>query len=200
MKKFIIVLWATIMVACNPLKQISSDIEKSEDKKDQLARLCAEKFPILPIQYKDGKIDTAAFIAEILKLCPSYNGGAPVYAIGTDQIMFPVDKQTDSAKPKVVVQPIVINKDSLIRALKKFMAPDTVKIKDSAESRMLKSDLKKAFEQIAILEKKNTALTISNSENQALAKQRLWMFIAACVLSILFLAIMVIVIIKKFNL
>lgn len=200
MKVFIILLWATFLVACNPLKQISSDIEKSDDLKDQLARLCAEKFPIPPIQYKDGKIDTAALIAEILKLCPGYNGAAPVYAISGDQIMFPVDGQTDTVKTKVVIQAQVINKDSLIRALKKFMAPDTVKIKDSAESRMLKSDLKKAFEQIGVLEKKNTALTISNSENLALARQRLWMFIAACVLSALFLAITVIIVIKKFRL
>lgn len=198
MKKIIIVLWATIMVACNPLKQISSDIEKSDDKKDQLARLCAEKFPIPPIQYKDGKIDTAALIAEILKLCPGVTGSAPVFN-GTDQIIFPVEKQSfDSIKQKEI-KPIVINRDSLIRSLKKYMAPDTVKIKDSAESRMLKSDLKKAFETIASLEKKNTELTISNSNNQALAGKRLWMFIAACVLSALFLAITVFIITKKFG-
>ena len=196
-KLFLTILLMSTICSCNPINRIKKDIAKSEQSKADLAKLCTEEFPILPISYMPGAVDTNQIVNSILgsldKLCPEYlpqnlpnkeidrmpfvkdlvqSDSGRIFYVNNSKLLSTVAKQ--STLNGKVIQTI---KDSLIAALKKGFQPDTLKVKDSAQLVALRNDNKQLLAT-------NTDLVAQHAADQHfkdLARTRLWMFIAVCV-------------------
>ena len=179
-KLFLIILLMSTICSCNPINRIKKDISKSEQAKANLAKLCSEQFPVLPISFTPGSVDTNQIINSILgsldKLCPEYR---------PQEIPNNIDTQHKAVAEQSLVSNIKGNtlqtnqhfKDSLIAAIKKAFQPDVKIVKDSAELVALRNDNKQLLAT-------NTDLVAQHATDQHfkdLARTRLWMFIAVCV-------------------
>lgn len=175
-----------MLYSCNPVKQAQKQADNAEKQRAALAKLCAEQFPLKPeIKYLPGEVDTAGLWKWLNEFSIQRDSNITNVKIDSierkfqiypgNTILLQVDSEGHWSGPLYNKM-----KDSLIRALKRFIKPDTFykSTPDTFALVSLKYDLKIAL-------KKNNELQIENRDDKVIiaewkgkARTRQWIIIA----------------------
>lgn len=166
----LIALILFLLAGCNPVKRTANAIHKNEKLKGELAILCADQFPNVPkISYLPGSVDTTALIRWMQNNTNIWGNNTPEPTTDT------VIRKDTVIITRTVTVPVKPNMDSLIRAVRRFIKPDTVysTTGDSALVVALNYALKNAHDSIAPTLKENAELKTKLAIAQGKANTRL---------------------------